>query len=263
LRPFLFKLSILFGFIFAFPQCTHFKIPTSPSIICSPQQILMRLKEESISVGLKGIAKVRVESPDEKFSVKEVIIAKRPKCLRLETLNPLGHPLFLIVTDGEELVIFSPPENKFYHGIASSKNVASILHVNLGLEETISIMLGKIPLIDYDAEKIKCYVKGNLCVLRLFTRDGRLMQVLKVSLHNQMVVESKTYDKGEDLILSLKYGNYEQFGEVLLPREISVTMPHDETKVKISYKEIKLLSEIDPAEFRLTPPQGAEIIPLE
>lgn len=204
-----------------------------------------------------------MELPDEKFSVKEIVIAKRPRCLRLETLNPLGHQVFFIVTDGKELSLFSPPENKFYRGIASSKNISLFFHINLSLEKMVSIMLGKVPLIDYDAEQVDCRAKGDFCVLSLSTKDGSFRQVLKVNLHSQKVTESKTYRQGEGLILSTKYGDYEKMGKILFPKEITISMPRDKTKVKVSYKKIELLSEIDPDIFRLTPPEGVKVLPLE
>ena len=223
----------------------------------------MKIGEESIPTGLKGIAKIKVESPDEKFSVKELVIAKRPKCLRLETLGPLGHPEFFAVTDGEKLFLFSPSENKFYQGIASPSNISSFIRLSLGLEETVSIMLGNVPLIDYDAEQAECQVDGNFCVLRLSTKDGRLKQVLKFDLYGQKVVESETYGEGEELTLSVKYRHHEKIGEILFPRDIRVAMPRDSTSVKVRYKKIEFLSEVNPAKFRLTPPQGVEVLPLE
>ena len=220
-------------------------------------------EKERIITGLKGIAKIKVESPKEKFSVKEIVITKRPQCLRLETLNPLGQPLFFIVTDGKELSLFSPSENKFYQGIASRKNVSLFFHVNLGLEETVSILLGKVPLIDYDAEQAECRMRGKFCVLKLSTRDKKLTQILKVNLSDQKVVESETYKQEEGLVLTTEYRSYERKRGIPFPREIIVTLPRDETRVKIHYKEIELLSEIDSDQFRLLPPQGVEVLPLE
>ena len=266
MKPFLVQLSIFCCVLFILPRCTHLKPPTPISVYqeCSPHQILLRFKEEEgIPIGLKAVAKIRVESPDKKYSVKEVIVVKRPQCLRLETLSPLGHPLFFIVTDGRKLFLFSISENKFYHGIASTKNISLLFPGNLSLEEIVSIMLGEVPLIDYDSEQVECQTKGDICVLRLSTEDERFKQVLRVSLSNQEVIESEIYDQVEGLILSTRYRHYERIGEALFPREIIVFMPRDETKVKVSYKEIELLSEINPAQFRLTPPQGVEVIPLE
>ncbi|MBW2553188.1 MAG: DUF4292 domain-containing protein [Deltaproteobacteria bacterium] len=212
--------------------------------------------------GLKGIAKIKVESPDEKFSVKELVIAKRPGCLRLETLNPLGHPAFFAVTDGKEIFLFSPSENKFYHGMASPENISVFIPLNLRLEEIVSILLGKVSLIDYDADQAECQVEGDFYVLRLTSEDGRFKQMLNVSISKQKVVESKTYEE-EALILAVKYGHYESMEGELFPKDISISMPHDKTKVNVKYKKIEFFSEINSAEFRLIPPQGVEVISLE
>ena len=266
MRPFLFKLSILCGILFALPQCAHIKKPTSLSIsqVCSAQKILQEFKEEeSAFTCLRGIAKIRVESPEEKFSVKEIIIAKKPKSLRLETLSPLGRPVFFILTDGEELSLFSPSENRFYQGVASSKNVSLFFHVNLDLEEMISILQGKVALIEYDTEQVACRASGNYCVLTLYSRDRKFTQVIKISLSEQKAVESEIYKQGEGLILMASYTHYERVGETTFPREVTVVLPRDEKRVKIHYKEIELLSEIHPDQFRLTPPHGIEVLPLE
>jgi outer membrane lipoprotein-sorting protein len=220
------------------------------------------IKENDTPAGLKGIARFKVESPDEKFSVKELVIAKQPGCLRLETLNPLGQLGFFAVTDGKELFLFSPSENKFYHGMASPENMSVFIPLNLRLEEIVSILLGNIPLIDYDTDQAECQAEGDFYVLRLFTKDGRLKQVLKISLSSQKVVESETYEE-EALILAVKYGHYESMEGELVPKDISISMPHDKTKVNVRYKKIEFFSEINSAEFRLIPPQGVEVISLE
>ena len=203
-----------------------------------------------------------MESPDEKFSVKELVIAKSPDCLRLETLSPLGHPEFFAVTDGKGLFLFSPSENKFYHGMASPENIFVFIPLNLRLEEIVSILLGKVSLIDYDTDQAECQVEGDFYVLRLSSEDGRFKQMLKVSITKQKVVESKTYEE-ETLILAVKYGHYESMEEELFPKNINISMPCDKTKVNVRYKKIEFFSEINPAAFKLTPPQGVEIISLE
>ncbi len=264
MKQFLVRSAILCCFIFTLPYCTHLKRPAPISVYqtCFPHQILSMIKENDTPAGLKGIAKIKVESPDEKFSVKELVIAKRPGFLRLETLNPLGHPGFFAVTDGKEIFLFYPSENKFYHGIASRENLSLFIPLNINLEEMVSIMLGNIPLIDYDAEQIDCQAEGDFYVLRLFAKDGWLKQELKVSISKQKVVESKTYEE-EALILAVKYGHYESMEGELFPKDISISMPHDKTKVNVKYKKIEFFSEINSAEFRLIPPQGVEVISLE
>ena len=131
------------------------------------------IKENDTPASLKGIARIKVEAPDEKFSLKELVIIKRPGCLRLETLSPLGHPAFFAVTDGKELFLFYPSENKFYHGMASPENISVFIPLNLRLEEIVSILLGKVSLIDYDTDQVECQVEGGFYLLRLSRDDGR------------------------------------------------------------------------------------------
>jgi hypothetical protein len=89
------------------------------------------------------------------------------------------------------------------------------------------------------------------------------MQRLKISLENLTVVESETYEQGGELVISVQFGDYEMIGEVLFPKRISIFMPHDETRVRISYKKLEILSEISSDEFRLTAPEGVEVVPLK
>jgi len=264
-NTFLLRLTIFCCFLFVLPRCTHLNTP-APIIdhqACSPRQILLDIEEgKDIPAGLKGIARVKVESPDKKFSVKEIVIAKRPRCLRLETLSPLGRPEFYAVTDGIDLFLFSPSENKFYRGATSPENVSLFIPLNLSLEEMVSVILGKVPLIDYDDRQVKCEEGGGFWIVSLSAKDGRSTQVLKISMQNKRVVETETYGEGGNVIFSGEFGNYQKIGGTLVPGEIIVSMPLDKTRVTVRYKNIELFSEIDPDEFRLTPPQGVEVLPL-
>ena len=258
------RLVILGPLLVTLFSCAHLKRPATIPIDhrCFPGQILSMMKDSDTPQALKGIAKIKVESPDEKFSVKEFVIAKRPGSLRLETLGFLGHTEFVAVTDGKELFLFSPSDNTFYHGAPSPENLSRFIPLHLSLEEMVSILLGNIPLIDYDAQQVDGQAEDDGCLLRLSSEDGRYKQVLNVSLSRQKVVESKTYEEGA-LILLTRYRRYDEVGETLFPRDIVVSMPRDQTTVTIQFKDIELLSTIPPAEFKLTPPQGAGIIPLE
>jgi outer membrane lipoprotein-sorting protein len=230
---------------------------------CSPQEILPIIKDTGIPVALKGIAKVKVTSSDKTFSVKELISAQSPYSLRLETLNPLGHPVFYAVTNGKEAFIFDPSEEKFYFGSASPETLALFIPLSLDIAELVPIVLGRMPLIDYDDGQVSCEVVDELYSVELSAKDGSMLQRLKISAENFTVVESGTYEQGGELITSVQFGDYEMVGDVLFPKKISVFIPHDATRVIISYKQLEILPEISADEFRLTAPQGVEVVPLK
>lgn len=212
---------------------------------------------------LKGIAKVKVRSSDTAFSVKERISAQSPSSLRLETVSPLGHSEFYAVTDGKEVFLFLPSERKFYAGRASPQTLSLFLPLSLSMEELVAIMLGRIPLINHDSEQVSCGVASDLYIIQLTAKDEDIIQVLKIDVKNLTLRESEIYEQGERLTLSVQFGDYEMIGDVPFPKRISIFMPDDETRVTIHYRKLELLAEISAEEFRLTAPQGVEVVPLK
>jgi outer membrane lipoprotein-sorting protein len=209
------------------------------------------------------VAKVKVTSADEKFSVKELIVAQKPNLLRLETLNPLGHPQFFAVTNGEALYLFAPSENRFYYGNVSQDNMSSFLPLSLSLENVVPLVLGGVPLIDYDPEQVVCQVMGDYFFLQLWEKEDDTRQVLTVGLDDLRVMESQIFHNREELYFSATFEDYEITGEVLFPKKITIFMPEDDTTVTINYKKLEFLADVDPAKFQLTAPQGAEVVPLQ
>ena len=247
------------------PCCTHLKTPLTkpPQQHCSLEEILLTIRDTGAPRGLKGLAKVKVKSAGEKFSVKELIVAQKPNLLRLETLNPLGHPQFFAVTNGEELFLFAPSENRFYYGNTSPSNMSSFLPISLSLENVVPLVMGGVPLIDYDTEQVVCQVMGDYYFLQLWAKDEDTRQVLTIGLDNLRVMESQIYHNREELYFSATFEDYEINEEVLFPKKITIFMPDDDTTVTINYKKLEFLADIDPAKFQLTAPQGAEILHLQ
>ncbi len=247
------------------PCCTHLKTPLTkpPQQLCSLEDILLKVRDTGAPQGLKGLAKVKVKSAGEKFSVKELIIAQKPNLLRLETLNPLGHPQFFAVTNGEELYFFAPSENRFYYGNASPNNMSSFLPLSLSLETVVPLVLGGVPLIDYDPEQVGCQVMGEYYFLQLWSKGEDTRQVLTVGSDNLRVVETQIFHNREELYFSATFEDYEMNGEVLFPKRITIFMPEDDTTVTINYKQLEFLADIDPARFQLAVPKGAEVVYLQ
>jgi hypothetical protein len=211
---------------------------------------------------VKGIAKIKVESPEETFSVKELIIAQAPDRLRLETLSPLGQPGFYAATDGQDLFLFAPSENTYYRGAAIPRNLGLIIPLRLGVEDMVSVIRGSVPLITYDADHLRCASKEEGYVLQLKGRDENTTQVLTFSRDGLRVVTSEIYGR-EGLTCSVRYADYEPAGSIIFPRTITVSLPSEQTTVRITYKMVEFLPYIDSSLFSLSAPPGAKIVHLD
>jgi outer membrane lipoprotein-sorting protein len=244
--------------------CTHLTppVPSPHAGQCPPEDELLAAVRVTAPPVLKAIAKIKVESPDENFSVKELIVAQKPNRLRLETLSPLGQPGFYAATDGQELSLFAPSENTFYHGSSTPHNLGLVIPLHLALEDMVSVIRGCVPVIHHDAHTIRCTANENGYVMRLEGSDERTTQVLTLSGNDLRVVSSETY-VNDGLAWSVNYADYEITGSMAFPRTVTVSLPREGTTVRISYKKVEFLPEIDSSLFRLSAPRGATIVPLE
>lgn len=244
--------------------CSHLTppVPFPYASQCPPDHVLLDAVRVPAPPVLKAIAKIKVESPDETFSVKELIIAQKPNRLRLETLSPLGQPGFYAATDGKDLFLFAPSENTYYHGGATPRNLALIIPLKLGLEEMVSIIMGCVPLIDFNNEHLGCAVNKDGYAMQFEENNERTTQVLTLSRDDLRVMASETYDGGE-LSCSITYDDYAMAGNIAFPGTITVSLPSEQTTVRISYKKVEFLPEVDSSHFRLIVPQGAKVVPLE
>lgn len=103
---------------------------------------------------LKGLAKVKIKTPDNKISYTQVTIAERPDLLRLEALNPFGKTVGFISSDGSNIYIISPSERGVYN--SNTKFNLAYVYPGLNLEITannlVNLILGRLPENVFDLE---------------------------------------------------------------------------------------------------------------
>lgn len=114
---------------------------------------------------LKGLAKVKIQTPDNKISYTQVTIAERPDLLRLEALNPFGKTVGFISSDGINIYIISPSERGVYDSNTSFDLAYIYPGLNLKITATnlVNLILGRLPDDVYDLKsKPKMRADGDL-----------------------------------------------------------------------------------------------------
>ncbi len=111
-------------------------------------QILKKISlYEGAIKSLKGLAKVKIKTPDNKISYTQVTIAERPDLLRLEALNPFGKTVGFISSDGKKIYIISPSERATYD--SSTEFNLTYLYPGLNLRITssnlVNLILARLP----------------------------------------------------------------------------------------------------------------------
>jgi len=96
---------------------------------------------------VKGLASVRIRTPQDKISYTQVTLAEEPDLLRLEALNPFGKTVGFISSDGENIYIISPADRGVY-GIEDAFDLSYVypgLELEITIQNLVDLVMGRVP----------------------------------------------------------------------------------------------------------------------
>lgn len=230
--------------------------PGAPS--ASAAMLLESLAESAKAFGsLEGVAKVRINTEKRTQSVTEVLFAEKPDRLRLETLSPFGQPLLVMATDGQQIDVLVPGEGKFYSDELSLDHLQRLTRLPLHLTDLVHLLLYQVPVIGHERQSVVPVPEGGT-VLTLYA-DGRRRQELRFDRLTRLIAAA--YYRGDELLLQIEYDRFTGEGRPF-PMTASLAMPAANTAATVAFSEVRTNVAIPAARFRLTPPQGLEILPF-
>jgi hypothetical protein len=240
-------------------SCATFPVSPPPP---PPEELLVRIQARSQNLlGLKGLAYVQVSAPGKSFRVQEVILARRPADLRLESLSPLGNPQFYLATDGRELNLYNPGENRYYRGRTNARYFSSLLPLPLDPEEIVTLLLGSFPILPHSGSSVHFEPQENLWILELNDSSREAVQTLGVEPQSGQV--SYTEYRLRGVTRRLSFGDFRVLSNLSFPYQIHFEAPESKTKLRVEYTDAEINPVWERGDFHLPVPRGAQIIPLE
>ena len=243
-------LSLLLA-LFLFSACAT--LPPLPPVVPPAQEVFQQVKARQAAIlGLKGLAQVKVSSPEKSFSNQEVLFARRPGFLRVESLSPLGTPLLFLVTDGKEIRLYNPGENKYYRGNWRSDSLSFALPLALPPEEVVLFLLGGVPLTNQEAISLRSESKEGLWILDLRSPEGNETQTLWVHPQTFHILRAELKRPGSCYRLK----------EILFPHQMRLFDDNQKLRISAEFPEVHLNPEWGDQDFSLPVPRGATVLPL-
>ena len=236
-------------------------LPTLPSVTPPAEEVFRQVtaRQEGLQ-GLKGLAQVKVSSPEKSLSSQQVLFARRPGDLRVESLSPLGTPLLYIVTDGKEIRIYLPEENRYYQGDFEPRALSFALPLALRPEEMVAFLLGGVPPMEPEKISLRPDAKEGLWVLGLDSPSRAESQILWVHPESFHVLRAELHRPG--LSCHLVYSSFREVKGFLFPHHRRLASEDRKTRISAEFPEVDLNPEWGTQDFSLPVPRGATILPL-
>lgn len=232
--------------------------PPPPGLPEAPAALLAEVRAAQGRVtSVQGQARVSVDGPDGAGGADQFVAAERPGRLRIETYDFFGNVASVLAVDGPDLALYDARERTFYRGAATAANVGRLVPVPLAPADLVTLLCGSAPVLDGEAVDV-APVDG---ALRLTLRRGEELQRLDVGA-GAAVVQARSSRAGV-VGLEVALAGHRPRGGAVLPTELTARAPGARLALSLRWKEVEANGAVDPALFRLTPPEGARVVDLD
>lgn len=206
---------------------------------------------------LQGLAKVKVTTPEQTSGGTQVVIVRRPGRLRAETLSPFGTPLLLLATDGVDLGVSVPSQNRFYFGKANADNIGRFIRLPIRPVDLVNTLLYNSPVWSFD--ELTAWQRPD---------GGWLLKLTSPARHQELVFDARKrlvelrYFYAKKLMARVAYSDFLDQPRPF-PQRIDMELIEPGISASLNFSELELDTQPKLSLFRLEPPPGAERINLD
>jgi len=253
---------MLLGFALA---CAKPRGPMVP--VGDPEVVVAMARSRPMMDAMNGRFSLTVNTGEREVTIPVSMLFDHPDRFRIELYSPFGTPLMTSTSDGKSLHVWSQRDRIFYAGHEASEVLKRITGGEVGIDDFLAILTGKLPLVDAEILHIgrTVFEDDGVVIVMLGPDEIRVRAVIdpKSGLVRQLRVDPPMEQSGYEEpsgepILQVNYDGQMRQDKVVLPASIEVTMPRIGWTVRLNAKRWGSLSEA-PEAFDLVAPPGATI----
>ncbi len=225
----------------------------------SAEELLKRVEAaEAAIVGVKGDAKLKINSPQTNAVVTLFAAVTEPAFVHLELLDFFGKPQGVLISDGTVFTLYDGQAGKYFRGPATKQNVSRFVPIALPPAELAAVLLGRAPRIAHESAQLTFDATQGVFLLTL--KQGPVTQVLTISPPAWRVVRSQlagldSYD--------VEFENIEDLGPATYPRRVILTSAAANVRLELNYKDVAVNEPPDLSLYEMTAPANVPIVEVD
>jgi hypothetical protein len=234
-----------------------------------PEQLLEHIeREESKIHSVKGQARLKIDSPEQKGVIEILVAVRLPDDIHLELLDGLGRPVRIFVSHAGQFALWDMEKNTFYRGPATRDNLARFLPLYFSPKELAKVLLGAAPrlsgarLAEVQAQRpgnSKEKVSGQQT--SLFLTAENVSQWLTIHPKHFRVIESEIQGAQS---YELVFASFVRIGsQKVFPEQRILKVSSSPLFLELSYTDYSVDLPLEDKLFILIPPEGIRVVDVE
>jgi outer membrane lipoprotein-sorting protein len=256
------------------------KTATKAELIDQYNQFANSVTSINASVTLQLTAGSAYSGVIEQYhEVNGFILAKKPSDIRVIGQVPIvGKNIFDMESDGRTFHIFVPSKNQFVEGPADLERASSKPIENLRPQHLIDaifwepISRSTPALLEETTVPQTSGPPSSFYVLTIVrqagaaagagdqTEDWQIARKIWFNRADLSVTRIDTLDPAGKTTATVRYSNFDMFGDVRYPRQIQLDRPINDYQLHITILKLTANESITPDRFELTQPAGSELV---
>ena len=232
-----------------------------PVTVTSAEELLARLQARQERVkSFQAKGRITFLSPEQNYSGTALLTGQMPSSLKVNVLDFLGRTILSFATDGAEVKVLSPGENKLFQGPATPGNLAAFIPPTVSLPQALRLLVGALPLSSGPPQNFEYEAATGRYRLE-WRQGGALTERLWVAAEGLYPVQEEWFGGAPEPRFTAELAN---FGALApdLPEKITLKTPAPKKEMRLVYSDLKLNPPLTPADLTLASPAGVVQVPL-
>ena len=235
--------------------------PRPQKAATSPEALLARLQARQQQVkSFQAKGRITLLSPQQNNSGTALLTGLLPTSLKVNVLDFLGRSVLSFATDGTEVLVLSPRENKLLRGPATPQNLAAFIPPSVSLPQALRLLLGALPLSSGPPDRFEYQAATGRYLLE-WRQGNALQERLWVEAQGLNPVQEEWFGGAPEPRFTAELANFGALSPDL-PEKITLKTTTPKSELRLVYGDLKLNPPLTPADLTLTPPLGVVQVPL-
>jgi hypothetical protein len=238
-------------------------LPPAPPPVTgiSSEELLLRLRSRQQQIqSFKAKGRITFISPKQNYSGTALLTGRLPATLKVDILDFLGRTILSFATDGTEVKILSPRENKLLRGPATPRNLAAFIPPAISLPQTLRLLVGALPLSPGPPDRFEYLTDAGRYLLE-WRQGSALKERLWVDVQGLYPVAAEWFGDAAQPRFTAELSD---FGALVpdFPQKITLKTSTPKMELRLVYSDLKLNPPLTPADLTLIVPAGVAEVPL-
>jgi outer membrane lipoprotein-sorting protein len=242
-------------------------------ILRSRSEAIKTLKAVRVVFQPSTGARKKNQLTELRVPIEGYLLVNRPNEIHIHLSAPLVKTTLAdMVSDGREYKVWAPLNNRFYVGEADESIQIAQLDLQLPPPKDIAsaMFIDISPYLD-DPAKYRLFQteafqgQHSYYVVSIVNIEGNSVeaqarQEIWIDRTNMEIVRQATYGKDGVLLTDTDFAGYPSSGEVLFPKVVTIHRPVEDVDLTIRFVDAEPNANLSEDSFRLTQPDGSELI---